>query len=68
MIRNAGAQLLALERKPISIVIMKVGGPEELTSKLYKVSVYNTDEHKIQVIQAVGNNTDLGGQPKWKFE
>ena len=55
MICNALAETLALESRPISIVITKVGGvKEEFITKLYKVPVYNTDEHKIQVIQAVG--------------
>ena len=55
MIRNAFAQSLGLKSKPISIVITKVGGAERIvTTKLYKVPVYKTEEHKIQVIQAVG--------------
>ena len=61
MIRNALAETLALESRPISIVITKVGG--ELITKLYKVPVYNTDEHRIQVIQAVGIAQISEGSP-----
>ena len=64
MIRNALAETLALESRPISIVITKVGGvEEELITKLYKVPVYNTDEHRIQVIQAVGIAQISEGSP-----
>ena len=64
MIRNAFAESLALESKPVSIVITKVGGvEEELTTKLYEVPVYNNNEHRIQVIQAVGIAQISKGSP-----
>ena len=55
MIRRSYAESLALESKPISIVITKVGGTEEeLTTKLYKVPVHNCEGKRVQVVQAVG--------------
>ena len=55
MIRRSYAESLALEGKPINIVITKVGGvEEELTTKLYKVPVYNSDGKRVQIVQAVG--------------
>lgn len=64
MICNALADTLALESRPVSIVITKVGGvEEELITKLYNVPVYNTDEHRIQVIQAVDITQISEGSP-----
>jgi hypothetical protein len=55
IIRRSYAESLALEGKPINIVITKVGGvEEELTTKLYKVPVYNSDGKRVQIVQAVG--------------
>ena len=55
MIRRSYAESLALEGKPITIVITKVGGvEEELTTKLYNVPVYNSDGKRVQIVQAVG--------------
>lgn len=55
LIRNAFADQLGLESKPIKIVITKVGGvEEELDTKLYKVPLYADNRKVIQTIQAVG--------------
>ena len=55
MVRSSLAESLALEGKPIKILITKVGGTEErLVTKLYKVPVCTNDGNIIQAIQAVG--------------
>ena len=55
IIRSALAERLRLERKPIEIVITKVGGVEEdLDTKLYKVPVCNENGKLVQTIRAVG--------------
>ena len=55
MVRDAFAEELELEGKPVTILIAKVGETEqELNTKLYKVPIYTTKGKAIETIEAVG--------------
>ena len=55
MIREAFAEELGLESKPVTIFIAKVGETEqELNTKLYKVPIYASNGRAVQTINAVG--------------
>lgn len=55
MIQNDLAETLGLESRPIKILISKVGGIKDMTTKMYKFHVCSVDGKTVQVIQAVGN-------------
>ena len=55
MIREALAEELELESKPVTILIATVGDTEqELNTKLYKVPICTSDGKPVQTIEAVG--------------
>ena len=55
MVRNEVAESLKLEKRPVAVLITKVGGTEEeLNRKLYKVAVCNELGKRVQRLEAVG--------------
>ena len=55
IIRDAFAEEMGLESKPITILIAKVGETEEeINTKLYKVPILATNGRATQTIEAVG--------------
>ena len=55
MIRDAFAEEMGLESKPITILIAEVGETEEeINTKLYKVPIFATNGRATQTIEAIG--------------